>query len=89
MHVFMVQLRDENHALLPGIEAGDVGAKLGDHAIDTGMLVRVLCICVHMLGCVCFVYVCICLGACALYMCGCAWVRVLCICVDVLGCVCL
>ncbi len=37
VHVFMVQLRDESHTLLPGIEAGDVGAKLGDHAIDTGM----------------------------------------------------
>ena len=34
--MFMVQLRDENHRLLPGIEAGDVGPKLGDHAIDTG-----------------------------------------------------
>ena len=38
MHVFMVQLRDEDHKLLPGIEAGDVGPKLGDNAIDTGYL---------------------------------------------------
>lgn len=36
VHVFMLQLRDENHNLLPGIEAGDVGPKMGDHAIDTG-----------------------------------------------------
>ena len=38
VHVFMVQLRDENHQPLPGIEMGDVGPKLGDHAIDTGYL---------------------------------------------------
>jgi len=38
VHVFMLQLRDEHHALLPGIEAGDVGNKLGDNAIDTGYL---------------------------------------------------
>ena len=36
VHVFMLQVRDEDHALLPGIEAGDVGPKMGDHAIDTG-----------------------------------------------------
>lgn len=38
VHVFMVQLRDENHQPLPGIEMGDVGPKMGDHAIDTGYL---------------------------------------------------
>lgn len=32
IHVFMLQLRDENHKPLPGIEMGDVGPKLGDHA---------------------------------------------------------
>ena len=36
VHVFMVQLRDEEHACLPGIELGDVGPKLGDNSIDTG-----------------------------------------------------
>jgi acyl-CoA oxidase len=38
IHVFMVQIRDENHQPLPGVEVGDVGAKLGDHGIDTGYL---------------------------------------------------
>lgn len=38
VHVFMVQLRDENHEFLPGVECGDVGAKLGDNAIDTGYI---------------------------------------------------
>mmetsp|Transcript_24293 Transcript_24293/g.29642 ORF Transcript_24293/g.29642 Transcript_24293/m.29642 type:complete len:715 (-) Transcript_24293:258-2402(-) len=38
VHVFMLQLRDENHQLLPGIECGDVGTKLGDNAIDTGYI---------------------------------------------------
>eukprot|EP01125_Pyxidicula_operculata_P014747 TRINITY_DN494_c0_g3_i1.p1 TRINITY_DN494_c0_g3~~TRINITY_DN494_c0_g3_i1.p1 ORF type:complete len:482 (-),score=120.82 TRINITY_DN494_c0_g3_i1:88-1533(-) len=34
----MVQIRDENHRPLPGIEVGDLGPKLGDHANDTGFL---------------------------------------------------
>lgn len=34
----MLQVRDENHRCLPGIECGDVGPKLGDHAIDTGYM---------------------------------------------------
>ena len=34
----MVQLRDEEHRPLPGIELGDVGSKLGDHGIDTGYI---------------------------------------------------
>ncbi|CAK9114223.1 A chain [Durusdinium trenchii] len=38
LHVFMVQVRDENHMPLPGVEVGDVGPKLGDQAIDTGYL---------------------------------------------------
>ncbi len=38
VHVFMVQLRDEHHNYLPGVETGDVGTKLGDNAIDTGYL---------------------------------------------------
>jgi hypothetical protein len=32
----MVQIRDENHMPLPGIELGDLGPKLGDNANDTG-----------------------------------------------------
>eukprot|EP01062_Namystynia_karyoxenos_P012064 TRINITY_DN14325_c0_g1_i2.p1 TRINITY_DN14325_c0_g1~~TRINITY_DN14325_c0_g1_i2.p1 ORF type:complete len:714 (+),score=249.29 TRINITY_DN14325_c0_g1_i2:294-2435(+) len=35
-HVFFVQVRDENHRALPGVELGDCGPKLGDDAIDTG-----------------------------------------------------
>eukprot|EP01060_Flectonema_neradi_P010575 TRINITY_DN17658_c0_g1_i1.p1 TRINITY_DN17658_c0_g1~~TRINITY_DN17658_c0_g1_i1.p1 ORF type:complete len:723 (+),score=185.67 TRINITY_DN17658_c0_g1_i1:67-2235(+) len=38
VHVFFVQLRDENHYPLPGIEIGDCGKKLGDNAIDTGYI---------------------------------------------------
>jgi len=38
VHIFMVQLRDENHRPLPGIELGDLGKKFGDHANDTGFL---------------------------------------------------
>jgi len=38
VHSFMVQLRDENHKPLPGIELGDLGPKLGDHANDTGFM---------------------------------------------------
>jgi acyl-CoA oxidase len=32
LHVFMVQLRDGNGKALPGIEMGDLGAKMGDAA---------------------------------------------------------
>ena len=39
LHVFMLQVRDENHRVLPGIELGDVGNKLGDNGIDTGYMV--------------------------------------------------
>eukprot|EP01006_Ploeotia_vitrea_P007225 TRINITY_DN16467_c0_g1_i2.p1 TRINITY_DN16467_c0_g1~~TRINITY_DN16467_c0_g1_i2.p1 ORF type:complete len:720 (+),score=32.30 TRINITY_DN16467_c0_g1_i2:127-2160(+) len=38
VHTFMVQVRDENHLALPGIEVGDVGNKLGEKASDTGYL---------------------------------------------------
>lgn len=34
----MVQIRDENHKPLPGIEVGDLGPKLGDNANDTGFM---------------------------------------------------
>ena len=36
IHCFLLQIRDENHKLFPGIEVGDLGPKLGDHANDTG-----------------------------------------------------
>ncbi len=35
-HNFIVQLRDENFDLLPGITVGDVGPKRGDDGIDNG-----------------------------------------------------
>lgn len=38
LHPFMVQIRDENHRPLPGIELGDLGPKLGDGANDTGFM---------------------------------------------------
>ena len=38
VHVFMLQLRDENFKPLPGIEIGDVGTKLGELSVDIGYL---------------------------------------------------
>ena len=38
LHVFVLQLRDENHKVLPGIELGDLGPKLGDAANDTSYM---------------------------------------------------
>lgn len=38
VHAFMMQIRDENHLPLPGIELGDLGPKLGDNANDTGYM---------------------------------------------------
>ena len=36
-HSFLVQLRDlSNHQLLPGIETGDIGSKLGYNSMDNG-----------------------------------------------------
>ena len=35
---FMVQIRDDKHRPLPGIELGDLGPKLGDAANDTGLM---------------------------------------------------
>lgn len=39
IHPFIVQLRDENHLPLPGIEVGDIGKKIGDNANDTGYVI--------------------------------------------------
>jgi len=39
VHSFMVQIRDDKHMPLPGIELGDLGPKLGDHANDTGYMI--------------------------------------------------
>jgi acyl-CoA oxidase len=38
VHVFMLQIRDENHRPFKGIEVGDLGPKIGDGANDTGFL---------------------------------------------------
>eukprot|EP00005_Dracoamoeba_jomungandri_P012469 CAMPEP_0174275486 /NCGR_PEP_ID=MMETSP0439-20130205/59850_1 /TAXON_ID=0 /ORGANISM="Stereomyxa ramosa, Strain Chinc5" /LENGTH=726 /DNA_ID=CAMNT_0015367591 /DNA_START=8 /DNA_END=2188 /DNA_ORIENTATION=+ len=38
VHVFFVQIRDENHRPLPGFELGDLGPKLGDNGNDTGFM---------------------------------------------------
>ncbi len=37
-HVFMIQLRDDNHKPLAGIEVGEVGPKIGDNGTETGFL---------------------------------------------------
>eukprot|EP01006_Ploeotia_vitrea_P019254 TRINITY_DN51420_c0_g1_i1.p1 TRINITY_DN51420_c0_g1~~TRINITY_DN51420_c0_g1_i1.p1 ORF type:complete len:701 (-),score=71.89 TRINITY_DN51420_c0_g1_i1:243-2324(-) len=38
LHVFMLQLRDENHRPLPGIELGEIGPKIGNNATETGYM---------------------------------------------------
>lgn len=37
-HAFMVQIRDERHKPLPGIEVGDIGPKMGGNGMDAGYL---------------------------------------------------
>jgi acyl-CoA oxidase len=37
-NAFMVQIRDENHKPLPGVEVGDLGPKIGDNHMDAGYL---------------------------------------------------
>jgi flavocytochrome c len=39
LHVFIVQIRDEKHQMMPGIELGDLGLKMGDHGNDTGYMI--------------------------------------------------
>jgi flavocytochrome c len=39
VNVFILQIRDENHLPLPGIRLGDLGAKMGDNANDTGFMI--------------------------------------------------
>ena len=36
VHEFMVQLRDETHKPMPGVEVGDIGPKLGYNLVDNG-----------------------------------------------------
>jgi acyl-CoA oxidase len=38
VHVFFVQLRDEDLRPLPGVEVGDIGTKAGDNFVDIGYL---------------------------------------------------
>ena len=39
LHVFIVQIRDENHLPLKGIRLGDLGNKIGDNSNDTGFMI--------------------------------------------------
>lgn len=39
VHSFIVPMRDENLNLLPGIDAGDIGPKIGFHSKDNGYLI--------------------------------------------------
>lgn len=36
IHTFLVPIRDKNHKLYPGIQAGDIGPKIGFNAKDNG-----------------------------------------------------
>jgi len=38
VHAFMLQLRDQDHKLLPGIEVGELGPKMGDNSHDSGCM---------------------------------------------------
>jgi acyl-CoA oxidase len=38
LHVFFLQLRDENLEPLPGVEVGDLGVKVGENEVDIGYL---------------------------------------------------
>ncbi len=39
IHVFIMQIRDENHLPLPGVTLGDIGNKMGDNANDAGFII--------------------------------------------------
>jgi alkylation response protein AidB-like acyl-CoA dehydrogenase len=40
VHAFLVQLRSlDDHTLIPGLETGDIGKKLGFDAVDNGFLI--------------------------------------------------
>ncbi len=40
VHIFLVQLRDlSNHQPMPGVQLGDIGAKMGRNGIDNGWIV--------------------------------------------------
>ena len=43
VHVFFLQLRDENMEPLPGIEVGDIGTKVGENEADVVRLQLLLC----------------------------------------------
>ena len=50
VHVFMVQLRGPDLRPLPGVEVGDIGAKLGDNDTNIGYL-RLSKVSCHRLHC--------------------------------------
>ena len=39
INIFVMQIRDENHLPLPGIQLGDLGNKIGDEGNDTGYMI--------------------------------------------------
>jgi flavocytochrome c len=39
LHVFVLQIRDENHIPLKGVRLGDLGNKVGDNSNDTGFMI--------------------------------------------------
>lgn len=38
VHIFITDIRDENHETFPGVEIGDVGHKIGCDGIDNGWM---------------------------------------------------
>ena len=39
IHPFIVEIRDKDRNLLAGVEAGDIGPKIGFHSKDNGYLI--------------------------------------------------
>jgi acyl-CoA oxidase len=37
-HAIMIQIRDEHHRPMPGVEVGDIGPKMGTNGLDSGYL---------------------------------------------------
>ena len=39
IHSFIVPIRDQNYQTFPGVDAGDIGPKIGYHTKDNGYLI--------------------------------------------------